>query len=172
MKTMRRASVAGLLALTFIVDGCGLDVTRNENGARNGFNATGPAGVMSVRVEPEVAKDIGLQVYPGAVPAHDDGKNNADVKMYTRWFALKVAAAKFDADAAPADILTFYRRELSQYGPVAECPGQSCRDSSSSIASETQLSAGSKERRRIVVIKPRGTGSEFSMVYTQTWDGQ
>ena len=41
-----------------------------------------------------------------------------------------------------------------------------CKEQPSS--DDVQLVAGSEDRQRVVAVKPRGTGSEFSLVYVNT----
>jgi hypothetical protein len=41
-----------------------------------------------------------------------------------------------------------------------------CKEQSSS--NEVQLAAGTEERQRVVAVKPRGSGSVFSLVYVNT----
>jgi len=91
---------------------------------------------------------------------------------------VKVVAAKFEGDDDPEAIVDFYKKEMRSFGDVTECrgdldfrgrPGSQrpvCREKPSSR--EIQLVAGTEERHRIVVVKPRGRGSEFAVVYIQT----
>ena len=67
---------------------------------------------------------------------------------------------------------------MKTYGPVTECRGNIdfrggqgnrravCKDEPSSA--DVQLVTGTEDRQRIVAVKPRGTGSEFSLVYVNT----
>ena len=75
-------------------------------------------------------------------------------------------------------ILECYLRQTDTYGSVTECrgnvdfrggPGRTrmvCKEQSSS--DEVQLAAGTEGRQRVVAVKPRGNGSEFSLVYVNT----
>jgi len=155
----RYATVAVLLA-TFGLAACGVNVHRDD-----------------------VPPDTGLPVYPGAQVAH--GRNgtpeNADVHIGSPLFGgVNVVAATFEHDDAPQVIVDFYRDKLKAYGEVTECHGNVdfrrrsgvrravCKERPWTNEGEVQLVAGTEARHRIVVVKPRGSGSEFSVVYIQT----
>ena len=71
---------------------------------------------------------------------------------------------------------------MRTYGSVTECRGNVdfqgkkgdkqpvCREKPSP-SSDIQLITGTEERQRIAAVKRRGTGSEFSLVYVETRDG-
>ncbi len=76
------------------------------------------------------------------------------------------------------EILEFYRREMKTYGPVTECRGDVdfrggpgsrrvvCKEQPSS--DDVQLVTGTEDRQRVVAVKRRGSGTEFSLVYVNT----
>ena len=95
-----------------------------------------------------------------------------------KWFGVKVIAAKYESDDAQDRILEFYRREMKTYGTVTECRGDVdfrggsgdrrvvCNERPSS--DDVQLMTGTEDRQRVVAVKRRGSGSEFSLVYVNT----
>jgi hypothetical protein len=171
----RLTLMAAALALLPAI-GCGIDVHEAERGKNVDIKSV--LGDVSVRTNVDNA-DTGLAVYPGAQPLRERGEDqNANVNVSSRWFGVKVVAAKYQSDDAQDKILEFYRREMNTYGPVTECrgnvdfhggPGNKrmvCKEQSSS--DEVQLAAGTEDRQRVVAVKPRGSGSEFSLVYVNT----
>lgn len=158
------------------ITGCGIDVHEAERGKSVDIKSV--LGDVSVRTN--VANpETGLAVYPGAQPLREHGEHeSANVNVASRWFGVRVVAAKYESRDAQDKILEFYRREMKTYGPVTECRGNVdfrgshgnrravCKEQPSS--DDVQLAAGSEGRQRIVAVKPRGDGSEFSLVYVNT----
>jgi hypothetical protein len=155
---------------------CGVDV--QESGPGKNVDIRSPLGDLSVRTDLKNV-DTGLPVYPGAQPLRDDDDpENANVNISSRWFGVKVIAAKYESRDTQERILDFYRREMKVHGPVTECRGDVdfrggpgsrrvvCKERPSS--SDVQLVTGTEERQRVVAVKPRGTGTEFSLVYVAT----
>lgn len=156
--------------------GCGIDVHDADHGKN--VDIKSPIGSVSVRTNVE-NPDTGLPVYPGARPFREHGDHeSANVDVASRWFGVKVVAAKYESSDSQDRILDFYRREMKTYGPVTECRGDVdfrggpgarrvvCKEKASS--DDVQLLTGTEERQRVVAVKPRGTGSEFSLVYVNT----
>lgn len=156
--------------------GCGIDVHEAEPG--KSVDIKSPLGDVSVRTDVKNL-DTGLPVYPGAQPLRERGEHkNANVNVNSRWFGVKVIAAKYESDDAQDRILEFYRREMKTYGTVTECRGDVdfrggpgarrivCNERPSS--DEVQLVTGTEDRQRVVAVKPRGSGSELSLVYVNT----
>jgi hypothetical protein len=155
---------------------CGIDVHEAERGKN--VDIRSPLGSVSVRTDVENA-DTGLPVYPGAQPLREHGDHeSANVSVASRWFGVKVIAAKYESEDTQDKIVDFYRREMKTYGAVTECRGDVdfrggpgarravCKERPSS--SDVQLVTGTEERQRVVAVKPRGAGSEFSLVYVTT----
>ena len=69
------------------------------------------------------AKQIGLPVYPGAVPwtEKDSDSSAADLGFALNSFHFSLQAASFVTSDSPDQVLAFYRRPLSRYGEVLEC---------------------------------------------------
>jgi hypothetical protein len=67
---------------------------------------------------------------------------------------------------------------MRTYGAVTECRGEVdfrgrtherravCQERP--LSRDVQLVTGTEDRQRVVAVKPRGTGSEFSLVYVNT----
>ena len=171
-----RLTLLGVALALVPATGCGIDVHEAERGKSVDIKSV--LGDVSVRTNVDNA-DTGLLVYPGAQPLREHGEDqSANVNVASRWFGVRVVAAKYQSDDANDKILEFYRREMNTYGPVTECrgnvdfrggPGNKrmvCKEQPSS--DEVQLAAGTEGRQRIVAVKPRGNGSEFSLVYVNT----
>ena len=121
-----------------------------------------------------------MAVYPGARPLRDkDEPESADVNVGGSLFGVKVVAAKFGSSDAQDRIVEFYRKDLASFGEVTACRGNVDfrRDSSGTrrpvckeklFEHELNLVAGTEEDQHIVAVKPRGDGTEFSLVHVQT----
>jgi hypothetical protein len=136
-----------------------------------------PLGHMSVRSD--TATRTGVPVYPAARLLRDgEGTGAADVEVGNHFVDVKVIANRFASDDTPERVAAFYRDALGKYGSVTECRGNIdfrprggsstpvCRGSGR--GDEIQLVVGTEQRHRVVAVKPRGTGSEFAVVYIQT----
>jgi hypothetical protein len=178
MKPAARISLtlASVFSALLPLAACGVDV--HDAGPGKNVDVRSPFGSVSVRTDVK-NPDTGLPVYPGAQPLRDeDDPESANVNVSSRWFAVRVVAAKYETRDAQDKILDFYRSEMKTYGPVTECRGDVdfrggrhnrrpvCREHSS--ARDVQLITGTEEQQRIVSVKPRGNGSEFSLVYVNT----
>ena len=174
---MRQMVAFGAILAVLPLAACRVSVDRENGTSKAKVDVQTPFGDVKVRTD--VTPDTGLPVYPGARPLvnarHPD---HADVDVGNRFFGVKVIAARFASEDAPEQVAGFYRREMQAYGDVMECHGDInftgrlghrrpyCRPGR---ASDTiQLAAGVEERHRLVVVKPRGDGSELSIVYLQT----
>jgi hypothetical protein len=161
------------VALLLPVTACGIDVREAEQG--KDVDIRTPVGALSVRTDVK-SPDTGLPVYPGAQPFRGNGRDseNADVRVASSWFGVKVVAAQYESGDVPDKVLDYYRQEMKVYGEVTECRGEVdfrngrpvCKERGRSR--DIQLVTGTEERQRIVVVKPRGSGSEFALVYVDT----
>ncbi len=155
---------------------CGVDV--HDAGSGKNVDVKSPFGSVSVRTDVK-NPDTGLRVYPGAEPLRDDDDpESANVNVSSRWFDVRVVAAKYESRDSQDKILDFYRNEMKTYGAVTECHGDVdfrggrhnrrpvCTERRSSR--DVQLLTGTEEQQRVVSVKPRGAGSEFSLVYVKT----
>jgi hypothetical protein len=179
MKKVPRKWLAGTVVYaTMSIASCSVDV-RNDSGDQKSVDIRTPLADVSVRTNGVDPSASGLPIYPGARPLTDkNDSHSADVTVENGLFGVKVIAAKFETEDAPDAVVSFYKREMASYGEVTECRGDldfdhpllsnhaSCRQNRSSR--EIQLGVGTESLRRVVAVKPRGAGSELSVVYVQT----
>ena len=170
-----RPALFVLLGLLPVTAGCGVSVDEDENGRNKKVNITSPMGSVSVNANADTPPDTGLTVHAGARVLHDEDQENANVSIEGGFFGVKVAVARYEDPAETQAILDYYRKELAKFGTVTECRGNldfkdgsgppRCRERS---RGEIQLGAGSESDNHVVSVKPRGTGSEFTLVHVQT----
>jgi hypothetical protein len=171
-------ALAAVLTTSLLLPACGVTVDHDDTGRKTNVDIHTPFGSVDVRTDVDAAA-TGLPVYPGARllrDRHDPG--SANVNVGNSYFGVKVVAAKFEHEDAPEPIVDYYKNAMKKYGDVLECRGNIdfkghdalshpvCNERRRS--SEIQLVAGTEQRHRIVVVKPRGSGSEFSAVYIET----
>ena len=163
------------LAAAPVLAACGISVDKDESGRNANVNIKSPFGSVSVQADKDTPPDTGLPVRPGARASHATDHDNANVNVEAGPFAVKVRVARYEHDDAPDTVLEYYRKELARFGPVTECRGDldfkhgtappRCKERS---RDERQLGVGSEENNHIVAVKPRGTGSEFTLIHVQT----
>ena len=171
-----------------LLNGCSVKTHENENGKKDDVDIKSPVGSLSVRAGHTDVKDTGLSAYPGSRPkkSDDDEHNNANVDISSPFFGVKVVAVKFESDDAPDKVLSFYRKEMGKYGKVVDCTGGlnmnfhrrdkdaevTCDDhAGSDHGYKEELKVGTENNQRVVAIKPRNNGSEFTLVYVRAWGG-
>ena len=165
-----------LIVSTVPFAACGIDVQDAERGKN--VDIKSPVGAVSVRTD-VASPHTGLPIYPGASPLRqDDEPESATVNVSSAWFGVKVVAANYRSADGQDKILDYYRQEMKTYGAVTECRGDVdfrggprnkrplCKDQP--YSRDVQLLTGSEDNQRIVVVKPRGSGSEFSLVHVDT----
>ena len=171
-------TTAALVAMALPIAACNIDVRKHESDGKANVDITTPVGNVSVRTNVE-RPETGLAVYPGATPLRDDDDpESADVNVGNSMFGVKVIAAKFESPDGQDKIVDFYRNELQAYGEVTECRGDVdfrgpkgtrrpvCREQFFSH-DHLQLVAGPEDQQHIVLVKPRGDGTEFGLVHVQ-----
>jgi hypothetical protein len=170
-------TLAAVLLSLLPLAACGVDVRKVDQNGKAEVDVRTPVGAVSVRTNVD-APNTGLPVYPGARALRDrDEPANANVSVGSAWFGVRVVAAKFESPDTQDRILDFYRDAMKTYGDVTECKGNVdfrgrrgarrpvCKDTG--FSRDIQLVVGSEEQQRIVAVKPRGAGSEFTVVYVQ-----
>ena len=170
---MRLFTAAAFLAVVSPLAACSVSVDEDHRGDTADVRILTPVGRVLVRTGGE--PDTGLAVYPGStrVRMHREAEA-ADVTVGNSAFGVRVAAVNFESDASPDAILTYYKNALREHGAVTECRGNIdfrrsglvCRHRL--FSRTTQLAVGTEAQHRLVSVKPRGTGSEYSVVYVQT----
>jgi hypothetical protein len=119
-------------------------------------------------------KEIGLPVYPGS-RLREDSKESAQTTV-AFWISdkgFRLVVVKYESRDNSEKILAYYRKALTKFGTVLQCPsgdttpsGLTCKDHETKPG-EVDLMAGSTEIRRIVGVEPapRGGGTRFELVY-------
>jgi hypothetical protein len=130
------------------------------------------------------AKEAGLPLYPGARP-HKEDKDDTTAGKFGLWgssFGFKLVLLKMESTDSPERVAAFYQKALAKYGTVLNCSdsskAQSDKDKNDSSKKLTcgddhpdaggmLFKAGSKEKQRIVSVKPNGAGCIFNIVYLE-----
>jgi hypothetical protein len=130
------------------------------------------------------AKEAGLPLYPGAKPHKDekDDSSGAKLGLWGTTFGFKLVAVKMESDDSQEKVAAFYQKALAKYGSVLNCSdtskAQSDKDKGDSSKKLTcgddhpdpggiLFKVGSKEKQRIVSVKPNGAGCIFNIVYLE-----
>lgn len=182
-KSFPRVALSLLCALW--LSGCSIHTSKSGDNKDKDVDIRSPFGSISVHEGGVDAKDLGLPAYPGARPTKGDGdSDNANVNISGPMFGVKVVVQKFETDDSPSKVLDFYQKPLAKYGKVIQCSGEYHRNyhhhgkdapvscDSSDSGSDKELKVGTEEDQHIVAVKPRGNGSEFTLVYVRTKEGK
>jgi hypothetical protein len=130
------------------------------------------------------AKEAGLPLYPGAKPHKDekDDSSGAKLGLWGTTFGFKLIALKMESEDSQEKVATYYQKALAKYGTVLNCSdsskSQADKDKNESSKKLTcgddhpdagglLFKVGSKEKQRIVSVKPNGAGCIFSIVYLE-----
>jgi hypothetical protein len=170
---MKLLTIAALLAAVSPLSGCSVSVDEDHRNETADVRILTPVGRVLVQTGGQ--PDTGLSVYPGSTPVRKHRKAEAaDVTVGSSAFGVKVTAVNFESDATPEAILSYYRDAMRAHGMVTECRGNIdfrrsglvCRKAR--FSRTTQLAVGTEEQHRLVSVKPRGTRTEYSVVFVQT----
>jgi len=128
------------------------------------------------------AKEVGLPVYPGAIP-HLDKDNESSAAKLGMWgnsFGFKLVVLSMESKDAPRKIADYYQKALAKYGPVLDCTNaprtRAAKDEKSDLLTcdDDQpdkggmlFKAGTKERQHIVGLQPHGSGTVFQLLYIE-----
>jgi hypothetical protein len=172
----------------FAIAGCSVTTHDKGNGKKDDVDIRTPFGSLSVKEGATDIKDTGLAPYPGARATKDDDDDrhhSANVNISSSLFGLKVVTLKFQSDDPSDKVLAFYRKDMGKYGKVVECTGGFSmhfhhHDKDAEVTCDghngpgqeynEELKVGTENNQRILAIKPRGNGSEFTLVYVRAWD--
>jgi len=176
-----------LFAGVWLLPACSVNVKKQANGEEKQVDIKTLVGDIHVSKQADVS-DTGLAVYPGARLKEkgvngDDKRANVNISGFG--FGIKVVALQYESDAAPEQLLAFYKDQLKKYGNVLECHSanhlnldtnmsdKSRNDSheltcGGSRGNHIELKVGTKENQHIVAVEPEGKGSSFSLVYVRT----
>ena len=146
-----------------------------------------PFGAIAVNKDQPTAAEIGLPAYPGSVlDTGDDGNHSAKVDLGFGDWKLRVKVARYSTADNRDQVLSFYRKALSEYGTVIECAGEKPVGSPAStgegltcdhtghghsavpgdlITEDLQLKAGSPRHQHIVAFKGGGaSATRYSLI--------
>lgn len=185
-----------VIALALPLSGCQMSVQSKKNG-KGGDNVDikTPMGGMKVTTSDVEASDTGVAIYPGArrrPDSEDNGDHNSDsahVNLDLPWFGMKLSVVHYESDDPPQKLMEFYRTELARHGKVLECEGRmsigmghddgdkegrelTCKGGHPGSNGEMELKVGTKNRQRIVSVKPNGKGTRFDVVLVQMRGGK
>src|SRR5579864_8827492 len=184
-QTIGRFALGLATLITLLLPACSVNVKKRDNGEDKQVDINTPVGGIHVRKGANVA-DVGLAVYPGARPRHEDSDGDdksANVNISSFGYGLKVVALEYESDDPPAKLIAYYKDQLQKYGHVLECHtshmhfnadgngwdhGSHELTCEGSTGSNVELKVGTKENQHIVAIQPEGQGSSFSLVYVRT----
>jgi hypothetical protein len=175
-----------LVALSaFALVGCSVTTHDKGDGKKDDVDIRTPFGSLSVKEGNNDVKDTGMTLYPGARAKKDsdDDKHSANVNISSSLFGLKVVAMKFESDDPSDKVLAFYRKDMGKYGKVLDCTGGfnmnfhhhdknaevTCEGGGSDHDYKEELKVGTENDQRIMAVKPRSNGSEFTLVYVRAW---
>ena len=180
---------AALLSLICLISlaGCSVSTHDKGDGKKNDVDIRTPFGSLSVKEGSSDIRDTGLSLYPGARMKQDsnDEHHSANVNISSSLFGLKVVALKYETDDPADKVLGYYRKEMGKYGKVIDCSGGfnmnfHHHDSNAEVTCDDhnggdheykeELKVGTENNQRVVAIKPRSNGSEFTLVYVRAWE--
>ena len=187
MRSILLRTTPAILCLLALA-GCSITTHDKGNGKKDDVDIKTPFGSLSVKEGASDVKDTGLSPYPGARVAKDgdDDRHSANVNISSSLFGLKVVALKYESDDPSDKVLSFYRKEMGKYGKVVDCTGGfnmnfhhhdkdaevTCDDRNGSDRGyKEELKVGTENNQRVVAIKPRNNGTEFTLVYVRAWGG-
>lgn len=130
------------------------------------------------------AKEVGLPIYPGAIPHKDkDHENDSPAAKLGLWgnsFGFKLVVLKMESKDAPRKVAEYYQKALAKYGTVLDCTNATrtledkeeksekltCSDDKPEKGGML-FKAGTKEKQHVVGVQPNGTGTVFQLVYVE-----
>jgi len=129
------------------------------------------------------AKEVGLPVYPGAIPHRDPDKDDSPAAKVGLWgnsFGFKLVVLKMESKDAPTKVADYYQKALSKYGTVLDCtnaaptPEGNNEKSAKLTCGDDKpdkggmlFKAGTKEKQHIVGVQPNGSGTIFQLLYVE-----
>lgn len=168
---MNRLACVFALTLLLISIACKTQKT-SENGSDD-ISVNTPVGEFNAESSNDVDADVtGLPVYPGAQREGDASQSGAKTRLSAPFVGINIKAVKFTTNDSPDRVLTFYRTALSRYGNVKEDHDVNSKlkmgnFSWDSSGKQTALTTDEKNGTHLVVVKPKGNGSEFLLFALQ-----
>lgn len=132
---------------------------------------SGRYGVGSDKLDP---KQLGVAIYPGAkVEENDNDGKGASLSLDWGQDSVRLYVQKYFTSDSADQVLSFYRKQLSKFGPVLECrDGKPLAAVASELKCEdgkdekgTELKAGTENKQHIIGVTPKDGGTEFGVVY-------
>ena len=142
---------------------------------------SGAGLIVSARA---TAKEVGLAIYPGAIPHKDrETENDSPAVKLGMWgnsFGFKLVVLKMESKDAPRKVAEYYQNALAKYGTVLDCTNATrtledkqqkpekltCSDDKPEKGGML-FKAGTKEKQHIVGVQPNGTGTIFQLIYVE-----
>lgn len=117
-------SLAVVTGLSLGVTGCRIHAHNEARGDDKNVQIETPFGGVHVNTNQTTAGDLGLPLYPGAVPSKDDEHHeSADVHLGFGEWQLRVKVVSYEAPDTQDKVMAFYRQAMSRYGTVITCNG-------------------------------------------------
>jgi len=129
------------------------------------------------------AKEVGLPVYPGAIPHRDPDKDDSPAAKVGLWgnsFGFKLVVLKMESKDAPTKVADYYQKALAKYGTVLDCTNAAPTSEGNNEKSAKLtcgddkpdkggmlFKAGTKEKQHIVGVQPNGSGTIFQLLYVE-----
>ena len=129
------------------------------------------------------AKEVGMPIYPGAIPHKDSNKDDTSAAKLGLWgssFGFKLVVLKMESKDAPRKIADYYQKVLTKYGLVLDCtnppPNKESDDEKSAKLTcgddkpekgGMLFKSGTKEKQHIVGVQPNGSGTIFQLLYIE-----
>ena len=181
---VRRASWMAAAAVLLFLAACSVKV--DDKSANKNVDIRTPLGALQVRTNPTPAQ-IGLSVYPGARQKVEGNDHNAaNVNISSSMFGVKVLVIGYHSPDPPEKVITYYKKDLRQYGAVLECKGHNpgahldlghdsdhkpkpltCDDDKGD-GKGVELKVGMSDNFHLVAVEPKDNGSDFALVYVVT----
>ena len=160
-------------------------IAQDGNSQDKSLDVRSSAGDLHIGPDAD-AKKVGLPLYPGAHPKHENDNNPLNFGILTESFGMTLVVAKYESSDPPAKILDFYREKMKKYGKVIECRGgddhreseiQDHDGGSNPVKCEgdntgpvRELKVGTEDNARVVAVEnpDSAKGTIFALVYLHT----
>src|SRR6202171_6336549 len=129
------------------------------------------------------AKEVGLPIYPGALPHKDQNNDDSPAAKLGLWstsFGFKLVVLKMESSDGLRKVADYYQKALAKYGTVLDCTNPAPAQEGNNKKSEKLtcgddkpdkggmlFKAGTKEKQHVVGVQPNGTGTIFQLLYLE-----
>ena len=160
-------------------------IAQEGNSQDKSFDVRSSVGDLHIGPDAD-AKKVGLPLYPGAHPKHEEDNNPLNFGILTDSFGMTLVVAKYESNDPPAKVLDFYREKMKKYGKVIECRGANDKSESDTEVHDggskpvkcegdntgpvRELKVGTEDNARVVAIEnpDSAKGTIFALVYVHT----